>query len=157
MRFNDAVFGVALIVFAIAMIAYTRTFPALFGQQFGPDLFPVVIGVGMLGCGVLLTISGLASRRTVPLVDLGDWAGNRDAWINLVLVIAALVFYIFASGPLGFIPVSLIILLTLLLRFGVGLLLAIAVAIVTTLVIHQIFAKFLLVPLPWGVLEPVAW
>lgn len=157
MRFNDAVIGAVLILFALAEIAYTQTFPGLYGQQFGPDLFPVIIGAGMIGCGVVLVFSGVASRHTVPLVDLGQWAGNRDAWINLVLVIAALLFYIFASEPLGFIPTSMIILVTLLLRFGVGILLTIAVATVTTLLIHQIFAGVLLVPLPWGVLQPIAW
>jgi putative tricarboxylic transport membrane protein len=157
MRFNDAVIGVVLILFALAMIAYTQTFPGLYGQQFGPDLFPVVIGVGLLGCGIVLTVSGIASRHSVPLVDWGQWAGNRAAWINLILVIAALVFYILASGALGFIPTSMIILVTLLLRFGVGPFMTIAVAAVTTLVIHQIFSNVLLVPLPWGILQPIAW
>jgi len=157
MRFNDAVIGVFLIVFALAEIAYTQTFPALYGQQFGPDLFPSVIGAGLLICGLLLVVSGIANRRSVPLVDWGEWAGNRDAWINVIAVLGALIFYILASEPLGFIPVSLIILLTLLIRFGVGLLTAIAVAVVTTLIIHEIFAGLLLVPLPWGLLQPIAW
>ncbi len=157
MRFNDAIIGIVLMVFALAEMAYTRTFPALYGQEFGPDLFPIVIGIGILGCGLLLTVSGFASRRAVPWVDWGYWAGNRDAWVNLVLVIGALVFYILASDPLGFIPTSMIILVTLLMRFGSGPIQAVAIAAATTLVIHEIFAGALLVPLPWGVLQPIAW
>ena len=42
MRLNDAVIGIALILFALAMIAYTRTFPAMPGQDYGPALFPVL-------------------------------------------------------------------------------------------------------------------
>ncbi len=157
MRFNDAVIGVVLILFALAEIAYTWTFPALYGQQFGPDLFPIVIGIGLLACGAVLVASGLSSRGTVPLVDLGQLAGNRGAWINLILIVAALVFYILASDVLGFIPSSLVILITLFLRFGVGVVPAVALAAVTTFVIQQVFAGLLLVPLPWGILQPIMW
>jgi putative tricarboxylic transport membrane protein len=157
MRLNDAVPGVFLILFALAEIAYTTTFPATFGQQIGPDLFPRLIGIGLLGCGALLVISGIAERGRVPLVTLGDWATDRGAFINFLLVPAALIFYILASHWLGFILSSMIILMTLLYRFGVSIPVSLAVAAGTTLVIQQMFANVLLVPLPWGLLEPIAW
>lgn len=157
MRLNNAVPGVALILFALAMIAYTRTFPATYGQRVGPDLFPIIIGCGLLACGVILVMSGIASRKTEPLIRLGDWAGDRGAVINVLLVPAAIIFYILASHWLGFILTSMIVLVTLLYRFGAGPLTSISVAVVTTLVIQQIFVGVLLVPLPWGLLEPIAW
>ena len=46
MRVNDAVIGGVLVLFALAMIWYTRTFPAMPGQDYGPALFPVLIGIG---------------------------------------------------------------------------------------------------------------
>ncbi|MBX2806977.1 MAG: tripartite tricarboxylate transporter TctB family protein [Hyphomicrobiales bacterium] len=157
MRLNDAVPGVFLILFALAEMAYTTTFPATFGQQIGPDLFPRLIGVGLLGCGVLLVISGLGTREQVPLVTLGDWATDSRAFFNFLLVPVALLFYILASDWLGFIISSLIILLTLLYRFGVSLLTSLAVAVGTTIVIQFVFASVLLVPLPWGLFQPVVW
>lgn len=36
MRFNDAVIGAVLVIFAVAEILYTRTFPSLHGQAYGP-------------------------------------------------------------------------------------------------------------------------
>jgi putative tricarboxylic transport membrane protein len=51
----------------------------------------------------------------------------------------------------------MIILVTLLYRFGAGPFLSISVALVTTLAIQQVFVSVLLVPLPWGLLEPIAW
>jgi putative tricarboxylic transport membrane protein len=157
MRLNDAIFGVLLIVFAIAEIAYTRTFPSLHGQAYGPDLFPILIGVGFLITGAILTVQGLAQRAGHPLVEIGVWAADRRNVVNFALVLLALLFYIAASDWLGFILTAFIIMLVLLKSFGSGMVTALVVAVLTTLGIHTLFARVLLVPLPWGVLQPVAW
>jgi putative tricarboxylic transport membrane protein len=157
MRFNDAIFGVLLIAFAIAEIAYTRTFPSLHGQAYGPDLFPILIGVGFLITGVILTVQGLALRAAAPLVEIGAWAADRRNAVNFALVLLALLFYIVASDWLGFILTAFLIMLVLLKSFGSGLVTALVIAALTTLGIHTLFARVLLVPLPWGVLQPVAW
>lgn len=157
MRLNDAVFGILLIVFAIAEIAYTRTFASLHGQSYGPDLFPILIGVGFLVCGAILTARGITARPTMPLAVFGEWTRERGNVVNFGLVLLSLLFYIVAADWLGFIPTSFAVLLVLLIRFGTGVPLALATAAVTTLVIHTLFARALLVPLPWGLLQPVAW
>jgi putative tricarboxylic transport membrane protein len=156
MRFNDAIFGILLIVFAIAEIAYTRTFPSLHGQAYGPDLFPVLIGVGFLITGTILTVQGVA-RRSGALVEIGAWASERRNVVNFALVVLGLLFYIAASDWLGFLLTALIILVVLLKSFGSGLVTSLAVAVLTTLGIQALFARVLLVPLPWGILQPVAW
>jgi putative tricarboxylic transport membrane protein len=157
MRFNDAVFGVLLIVFAIAEIAYTRTFPTLHGQAYGPDLFPILIGVGFLVTGAILTLQGLAQRATQPLFEVGAWAADRRNAVNFALVLLALLFYILASDWLGFVPTAFIIMLVLLKSFGSGWVTALVIAALTTLGVQALFARLLLVPLPWGLLQPVAW
>ena len=156
MRFNDAVFGVLLIAFAIAEIAYARTFPSLYGQDYGPDLFPSLIGVGFLITGGVLTARGFAARGA-PLVEIGAWAADRRNVVNFALVVLALLFYIAASDWLGFIPTAFLIMLVLLKSFGSGWATAAVIAALSTLVIHTLFARVLLVPLPWGLLQPVAW
>jgi putative tricarboxylic transport membrane protein len=157
MRVNDAVFGVLLIVFAVAEIAYTRTFPSLHGQAYGPDLFPIMIGVGFLITGAILTIQGLAQRAGQPLLEVGLWADDRRNVVSFALVLLSLLFYIAASDWLGFIPTAFIIMLVLLRSFGSGLITAAVIAALTTLGIQALFARVLLVPLPWGLLQPVAW
>jgi putative tricarboxylic transport membrane protein len=47
--------------------------------------------------------------------------------------------------------------LVLLKSFGSGLITAVVIAALTTLGIQALFARVLLVPLPWGLLQPVAW
>lgn len=157
MKFNNAVPGVILILFAIAEIAYTTTFPRLFGQDYGPDLFPILIGIGLFVCGVILVAQGIAERGTVPLADIGDWAQDRGNLLNVALLIGSILLYILVSDSVGFIPLSLLILTTLLVRFGSSLGASLVIAASVTLIIHTLFAKVLLVPLPWGVLLPVAW
>ncbi|MEX2519183.1 MAG: tripartite tricarboxylate transporter TctB family protein [Paracoccaceae bacterium] len=157
MRFNDAVIGLVLIVFAIAEIAYTQTFPRLYGQDYGPDLFPILIGVGLIVCGVILVAQGIAARGTSPAMLLGDWAQDRRKLTNLFLLIASVLIYILFSTAIGFIPLSLLILTVLMIRLGTSAMLSVAVAVAATFFIHTMFAKLLLVPLPWGVLLPIAW
>jgi len=58
---------------------------------------------------------------------------------------------------LGFIVCSLLMLSALMWSYGVRRILIAPVALVATLVIHAGFFKLLKVPLPWGVLQPIAW
>ncbi len=157
MRFNNAVFGAVLLAFSAAMTAYTRTFPEMPGQDYGPALFPVLIGVAFAICGVLLVVQGIRSRHHEPWFSPGEWASDPRRRLNFVLVVAALVLYITASDYLGFVPTAFFILALLLFRFGASLLTSVSIAAAATLVIHTLFARFLLVPLPWGLLQPIAW
>ena len=157
MRLNNIIPGIFLILFSLAVIAYAQTFPRLHGQDYGPDLFPTLIGVGLFVCGVILIAQGIAVRTTVPLIVIGDWAQDRRNVANVFILLGSMVFYIVASKALGFIPTSLLILTTLLIRLGSAWSTSVIMAIVTTFFIHTVFSKVLLVPLPWGILLPVAW
>ena len=158
MRLNDAVIGLILLLFAGAVIAYTSTFPAMPGQKYGPALFPRVIGSGIGLCGLILIAQGIRERRLAGAAGpLAAWPATAPGRINIALVIAGLVFYLLFSDDLGFIPTGILLLITLLVRLGVRLLTAFGVAVGATLVIHALFSRLLLVPLPWGVLQPIAW
>ena len=187
MRFNDAITGAVLVVFAMAEIAYTRTFPSLHGQSYGPNLFPALIGVALAACGLVLIVRGLLARRegtipeanvpeanapetngketasnamnnsTLKWIDSGNVTASKHARTNALLVIFFLLAYIFLSDWLGFIPLSLITVAVLLYRLGSSILIACSVAIITTAVIQVLFAKVLLVPLPAGLLQGLVW
>lgn len=157
MRFNNVIPGGLLVLFALAEIAYANTFPRLHGQNYGPDLFPTLIGIGLFVCGAILMFQGISQRAQVPMVEIGDWAQDRNNIANIAILLACMVFYILGSGSLGFIPTSLLIMIILLKRLGSNWRTSIVIAIITTFVIHTLFAKLLLVPLPWGILLPVAW
>ena len=158
MRLNDAVIGVILLLFAAVVIIHAQTsFPGLPGQDYGPAFFPTIIGAGFAVCGIIFVIQGVAQLREVPLVRLGAWATSSRHVANLLVVVGMLLFYILLSDVLGFFITSTVLLTGLLVQFGNRLQPSLGIAVAATFVVHFFFYKMLLVPLPWGFLEPFAW
>ena len=158
MRFNDAVLGFVILLFGAAVALYAElTFPALPGQEFGPAFFPVIIGSVLAVSGAVLLIQGIVKQRTVPLVQLGEWAHMPGHVVNFFLIFLALIAYIVFTDSVGFIPVSFLILTVLMMRFGCRWVTAAGIGLAATLLIHTVFYKLLLVPLPWGILQPLEW
>ncbi len=158
MRFNDAITGMVLLLFGAAVTIHSQlSFPGLPGQNYGPAFFPTIIGVALGGCGIILIIQGILKWHAAPLVVLGEWAKSPHHRNNLAAILASLLFYILVVDFLGFVPTSLAITMLMMVRFGVRPLNALSMAAGSTLIIHTFFYKFLLVPLPWGIMQPMAW
>lgn len=155
MRLNDAVTGAVLLAFAVALALWSQTFPPIPGQQYGAAVFPTLVATGLGGCGLLMIAAGI--RQGGPVLAWADWARERHGVRNVVVTVAAILFYILASETLGFILTMAPILLVLLRLLGVGWLAGVALAILVTLVVQYLFGSLLYVPLPWGVLSPWRW
>ncbi len=155
MKVNDAVVGVALVALAIAILVHIQAYPLIPGQKYGPALFPGVIAVGLLACGLLLVRRG--ARRGLPLFEPGRWLRSPALATNFLAVCGVLVFYAAFAGTLGFLLTGALCLLGLFLKLGVRPAPGVVIAVVATLAIHTLFYKLLRVPLPWGVLERFAW
>jgi putative tricarboxylic transport membrane protein len=155
---NDAVIGAVLVLFALAMMWHTRTFPAMPGQDYGPALFPVLIGIGFLITGLILIVSGLRRRRTEGWFAGGEWLRSRIHVARFVAVLGGLIVYILVSGWLGFIPTALLLLFGWLMLFRDGKpVSSLVIALAVTLVVHYAFSQLLLVPLPLGILQPLIY
>ncbi len=152
MRINDALIGAVLLAFAVAMFLYARTLPAIPGQEYGAAVFPMLIALGLGGCSLVLVASGV--RRWQGAVTWNEWARTHHAWAKLAVVIALILFYILAAHLIGFVPMSILILLVFALMMGVRWWAAAAVAVLATLLIQQTFVGLLRVPLPLGLLGP---
>ena len=138
------------------MIAFTATFPAFPGQNYGPSLFPRVLGSLLIICGGLLMWRGIAARRAgAPLVVMAAW--TRQPWRvgAFFLMLALLLAYIVFSETIGFIPMAFVTLGLLFLWLGARPLTALITTVVATLVIYWFFASLLRVPLPRGWLDPI--
>lgn len=158
MRVNDAVIGAALVLFALAMILYTRTFPSMPGQDYGPALFPVLIGVGFLICGAILIVGGISRLRTEPLFAGAAWLRSPPHLIDFFAVTGGLLVYILISDWLGFIPTAFLLMSGWLMLFRGGKPVSSAViALLSTLVVNYAFTQLLLVPLPLGLLRYVLY
>jgi putative tricarboxylic transport membrane protein len=155
-RANDILCGLALIIFALAMIALTLTFPDFPGQKFGPSLFPRILGTGLILCGAVLVWNGAVARRLgASWLERAPW--TRDPWRvgSYLLTLALLLLYILASETIGFIPIALFFLLALFVWLGVRPIPAVLTAIVTTIAIHWFFSTMLRVPLPRGLMDAI--
>ncbi len=174
MKINDALSGLVVALFAIVLWIASSRLPTM-GQEIGPHVFPQALAGGLLICALLLVLRGLRGLRktrsahvstfsTTGQADqdahwftLPEWIGHRHAVFAFLLVPAALLFYIWVSEPLGFLPTAFVLLLSLFLTFRTRLLAAVPTALASALIIHTIFYKLLKVPLPWGILTPLAW
>jgi putative tricarboxylic transport membrane protein len=157
MKINDVVSGVLLGSLAAFVYLHARTFPPMPGQNVGPNMFPQLIAVGLMICAVLLIVRGASTIGKEKLVAIPEWVGGNRITIGFLMIPLALVFYMAISESVGFIVTSILFLLPMFLVFGVSARTALIVSVLGPLGIHAMFYKLLKVPLPWGVLAPVAW
>ena len=161
MKLNDAVWGALLIFFSAAVLTHVQGFPSIPGQKVGPALFPGLLAVGIAVCAVVLIVKGLAARAQggdrARWAELEGWTRSRRHVLAFGAVIGVNLFYILLVDKVGFILTGIVYLGTLFTIFGVRPKWILPVAMVAVLVIHYAFYKLLRVPLPWGVLQGIAW
>ncbi|MXP64790.1 tripartite tricarboxylate transporter TctB family protein [Roseomonas sp. M0104] len=156
MRVNDAVLGVILLLLAGTMIWLTTYFPSFPGQDYGPALFPRLLGGGLILCALLLIRRGHAARRAGEgWVTLAPWWSQPGLVVSFLAMPLAVLAYLFFADALGFIPLAFALLLALFLWFGERPLRALPVAAVATLLINWFFSDMMRVPLPRGLLTGI--
>jgi putative tricarboxylic transport membrane protein len=148
MRVSNTVIGLGTIIFGIWVIWYSRDFPKLEQNYPGPSLFPMVLAVLFIAAGITLIFQDLRSGEKKLKFDIKNLSFGHI--VNILLILSAILFYIFVSDILGFLITSVIILIALMKRLRVSTVWSIAMACGVTLSIYLLFAKILLVPLPWG-------
>jgi putative tricarboxylic transport membrane protein len=148
MRVSDTAIGVGAILFGIAVILYSRNFPSLENGYPGPSLFPIVLAVLFILAGVILGVQGLRRGERLFHFDASDLTAS--GMVKILLVIGLVVFYIFLSEPLGFHIVAPIILFVLMKCLNVSTRWGLVMSGGITVLIYGLFAKILMVPLPWG-------
>ncbi len=160
MKFNDALWGATLLLFAAALGWHVRSFPNIPGQSVGPYALPGALAVGLGVCGALLVFRGLRQLRTPDgggWVTLPAWFAARPQVIGFAVLVCVNALYLLAADRLGFIVVGTAYLSALMAVLQVPLRRALLSGALMTLLIHTVFYKLLKVPLPWGLLQPVAW
>ena len=157
MKLNDAVFGLLFMLLGAAVLAAVQGYPKIPGQPVGPALFPGLIAAGLCVCGVLLVARGWRARADQPWLAWEDWVHSPRHVAALAVLLGAILFYILAADKLGFLPAAALVLVSLFLVLKVPPGRAVLIAVIAALVVHFAFYKLLRVPLPWGVLQGVAW
>ena len=148
MRVSNTAIGLFLIIFAAVVLWHVQSFPSLDNGYPGPALFPSVLAVLFILCGAGLIIQGVRQREKLLKFDTG--ALTLQGLLNIFFVLGTIVCYIFLAEYVGFLIFSVAVLVVLMKWLKVKTLSSIMMALSVTFVIYLLFAKVLLVPLPWG-------
>lgn len=157
MKINDAFWGVLLMALGAAVLLAVRGYPNIPGQPVGPALFPGLIALGLCAGGALLVWQGRRDRAHGPWLAWEDWVRSPKHARALAVLLGSVVFYILVSDALGFLITAVLMLMALFRSLQVAWGRSAFWAVVATLVVHFAFYKLLRVPLPWGILTPMAW
>lgn len=158
MRLNDILTGAIFFALAAAIFVYALGLPAMPGQRYGAGTFPVVIAAGLGGFSLLLMIQAWRKRTTeFRWIDWAPWTRDRRTVASFLLALALILVYVLLSERIGFIPLSIAILLILFWKQDVPWRRGIAVAVLATLAIQVAFGDLLRVPLPRGLLTGILW
>lgn len=167
MLVSDRVSGVAVAALGAAAAYGGSRLPPVPGQQIGPSAFPLVVGVGLVLCGVMIAAGIGRSFEDDAEADLGSIEGSREALASAdppgllrgavaLLPPALLVFYVLVVDRLGFVPTTAAMIAAMVVAFRGSLRLALLLAVAAPIPIHAVFYKLLRVPLPDGIL-PMPW
>lgn len=140
----------------ITLIAASMQPKPFFGSGYGGGLFPSIVGSSLIVAGLLLTLGGWRDRGAQPLLVMGSWVHSPRHIANACMVLGVIAFYVLFSDALGFILAGFVVVFATLLQFTRAPVPSLVVAVVTTLVAKFAFQDMLLVPLPWGILQPYA-
>lgn len=152
MLLSDTLLGALLLAFAAFLALYSMSFPAIPGQEYGAAVFPVLIAVGLAGCGLILLLRGVRAGRR--LIVWSAWVHEAHAIRNVCILILLIAFYVVAADTLGFLLAMTIVLLVTFRILNVTWPASIVLALAVTIVMRWGFGTFLYVPLPRGVLAP---
>jgi len=169
MQLSDRVTGLFLVALG-GLAAYGGSrLPPVPGQQIGPEVFPMFVGISLAFCGGLIAAGVGRSYEDEAEADLArisaenesdgrPAAAHHSRWWELRVLIppALLLFYYFVVDRLGFLPTAGVLVLIASLALGARARLAIPLAIGAPLFVNLLFLKLLRVPLPSGML-PLPW
>ncbi len=158
MKLHDVVCGLALLALAIFIFIYALTIPPMPGQEYGADVFPRLVALGLGGFSLMLVWRGWkANRPGAKWAEIAPWVRDPHTRGTFILAFVLTIAYVMLSETVGFIPLGLGILMVLFLRQGVPWRRGMVVAVTMVLGTQVTFATLLRVPLPRGILTDYFW
>lgn len=152
---RDLFLGLTFMLLGAVVVTVASQYPTMASLQYGPSLFPSLIGGGFLIGGLVISVTQLLALKSQLL---GTGASIRTAFDFRSILVSLLpcgliIFYIFASEFLGAALCLGVIMFVLMLVRRTSLPLALCVSLIASLIIYFLFARYLLIPLPTGLLN----
>ena len=144
-KFNDRVFGLVMLVIAVAYYYGATQFPVPFGgsEAVGPETFPKLLAVILAICSLYMIVK--------PDPD-NHWPASRT-FVELGIAVVTLIVYALLLEPMGFIVSTTLAVGTLCWRMGARPIKAYLTGLVSGVVVFVLFTYGLELPLPLGLLE----
>lgn len=124
----------------------SEAFRSVVAQRYGPMLFPYIL-MGIMG----LVFLGIIFSGDVRQAESAETITSKD-YRRLFWVIGLVILYLLVAESLGFILSTSLILAVLMWQYRVSWKTAVWVIVITVPLLYQLFAVYLRVPLPWGLL-----
>jgi len=148
MWFADLIGGMVVFLLGLAVVFFSRQLPYMSEYGPGPGFFPLWIGLGIIGCGIVVNINVLRRRDKT-----GAFFKPRTKMAVSILIQIAIAFLLFPL--LGFsVVLGLFVGASMRIMGKHGWIPCGITAVVTGIAIHFIFAHWLSIPLPTGM---VGW
>jgi putative tricarboxylic transport membrane protein len=150
-------FTLALMLFALAgaLAVGAASFPPMPGQAFGAKLFPNMIAAGLAICATILCIRAAKAKQIKVGWVRPEWWGQPGRIGNLFFLLGGIALYTLLVERVGFLITTFALLVTLMRRLGASWKSIAIAATLGTAVTYVLFAYWLRVPLPAGVLTGI--
>ena len=152
MKVSDFTLALVLLALAAAMTIGAVSFPPMPGQAFGPRLFPNIIAVGFALCAAVLIMRAVKAKAVRIAVVTPEWWNEPGRRGNLLILLGSIMAYTLLVEPVGFLITTFTLLVVLMKRLGASWRATLFASILGTAVTYLLFAYWLRVPLPPGLL-----
>lgn len=145
MHVNDRVFGILMLILAVAYGWQATQFPVPFGghESVGPETFPILLSI----------ILGISSIYMIVKPDPDETWAPVPMLIELAIVALVMVVFAWAIEPVGFIPAATLSVAFISWRMGASVIKSLLTGVISSVVIFLLFNQVLELALPLGLLE----
>jgi putative tricarboxylic transport membrane protein len=155
LKVTDFTLALILLAVAAAMGIAALSFPPMPGQAFGPKLFPNLVVGGFVLCAFAL-IRRAAKAKAMKLgVVTPDWWNEPGRRGNLAILLGSIVAYTLLVEPVGYVLTTFAMMVLLMKRLGASWRATLIASFLGTAVTYLMFAYWLRVPLPPGLLNGI--
>jgi hypothetical protein len=144
----EAAAGVVVLAFGLALLAGALNFPYLLQGVPGPGFLPLLIAFGIVTAGLVLTVAAARGSTAVQV----RWAPPAG-WLRVCFMVAALAVAFLLLELLGFLVVTTLFMAVMIFCLGERSWRMLAtVPLLSAIALYGVFAVWLRVPLPQGVI-----
>lgn len=155
MKVSDFTLALVLLAVALAMAVGALSFPPMPGQAFGPKLFPNIVAAGFALCALALIMRAIKSKTLNISIVRPEWWNESGRRGTLAILLGSIVVYTLLIERVGFVLTTFALLTTLMRRLGASWRATVFASFLGTASTYIMFAYWLRVPLPPGLLNGI--